>query len=140
MEIGAGLVALLAIAFFDAVWFLFLHTRSAAQTLDPVPQTLLQTYRIYQIAQAVLWAPVIEEFCFRGLLFRHLRTHHGFWFSALTSTVVFAAGHTQHHPLVLVSAAAMGLLACALREWRGSLIGCITLHACGNAAPLLFAL
>ncbi len=140
VEIGAGILALVGIVFFDSLWFWFLHFRSAAQTVEPLPQTFLDTFRVYQIAQAVLWAPLIEEFCFRGLLYRHLRTHHGFWLSALVTTVLFTAGHTQHHPLVLVSTAAVGLLACALREWRGSLIGCITLHACGNSLPFLFAL
>lgn len=45
------------------------------------------------VAMAVLVAPVIEEFVFRGLLFRSLADRHGFWLGAIASAVPFGLTH-----------------------------------------------
>jgi len=42
---------------------------------------------------AVLAAPALEEFVFRGLLFRSIADRHGFWAGALVSAVAFGAFH-----------------------------------------------
>jgi membrane protease YdiL (CAAX protease family) len=42
---------------------------------------------------AVIAAPVLEEFVFRGLLFRSIADRHGFWPGALASGLAFGAFH-----------------------------------------------
>ena len=42
---------------------------------------------------AVIAAPALEEFVFRGLLFRSVADRHGFWAGALVSAVAFGAFH-----------------------------------------------
>ena len=42
---------------------------------------------------AVIAAPVLEEFVFRGLLFRSIADRKGFWLGAIVSAVVFGAFH-----------------------------------------------
>jgi membrane protease YdiL (CAAX protease family) len=42
---------------------------------------------------AVIAAPVLEEFVFRGLLFRSIADRRGFWLGAVVSAIVFGAFH-----------------------------------------------
>ena len=42
---------------------------------------------------AVIAAPVLEEFVFRGLVFRSIADRHGFWAGAVLSAVAFGAFH-----------------------------------------------
>ena len=42
---------------------------------------------------AVIAAPVLEEFVFRGLVFRSIADRHGFWAGAIVSAVAFGAFH-----------------------------------------------
>ena len=91
-------------------------------------------------AKAVLYAPLIEEFFFRGLLHRHLRTRHGFVFTASATTLVFVTMHTQHDVGGLALVACMGFLMSVLREWRSSLVAAITMHATVNGVPILILL
>jgi membrane protease YdiL (CAAX protease family) len=42
---------------------------------------------------AVIAAPVLEEFVFRGLLFRSIADRHGFWAGAIVSAIAFGAFH-----------------------------------------------
>jgi membrane protease YdiL (CAAX protease family) len=42
---------------------------------------------------AVIAAPVLEEFVFRGLVFRSIADRHGFWAGAVVSAVAFGAFH-----------------------------------------------
>jgi membrane protease YdiL (CAAX protease family) len=54
---------------------------------------------------AVIAAPVLEEFVFRGLLFRSIADRHGFWPGALVSGVAFGAFH------LLTPGAQLGVIA-----------------------------
>ena len=79
----------------------------------------------------LLWAPVCEEVLFRGALYRELRGTCRWWIAALANGVFFAAWHPPS--ILSVWYIAIGFLACALREWRDSVIALITLHFCINA-------
>lgn len=83
------------------------------------------------VVSAVVWAPIFEEFFFRGALFRALRQWGGPWLAVPVSAVVFGFGHPYDlHGLIMVSLAgvAFGLV----REWRSSLIAPITMHVLYN--------
>jgi hypothetical protein len=45
------------------------------------------------VVMACIVAPVVEEFVFRGLLFRSIADRHGFWAGALGSAALFGLSH-----------------------------------------------
>ncbi|HMO13973.1 MAG TPA: CPBP family intramembrane metalloprotease [Pirellulaceae bacterium] len=89
---------------------------------------------------AVVIAPILEEIVFRGLLYRHLRELSHFWgrwisvlFAAAANAIVFA----MIHPQGILAIPVLGMLAISFslaREWRGSLIAPMTMHALNNGA------
>jgi hypothetical protein len=93
---------------------------------------------------AVVFAPVLEEILFRGLLLPALRWNHGFGASALVVTVLFAALHGFQTGLYWPALA--GIFVCGwvlawLRERHGVLWPSIAFHAGFNFTafvPVLF--
>lgn len=79
-----------------------------------------------------VWAPLVEEGIMRGALFRHLRGRMHFIVAAIVSALLFGALH-QYDMLMLAPVIALGASFAFIREWRGSLIGCMTAHAIHNA-------
>jgi hypothetical protein len=85
-----------------------------------------------------LAAPVVEEIAFRGLLYRHLRDltrRFGGAMSVSSSTLVTAFIFAVIHPQGLLAVPALMAIAIGLtlaREWRGTLITSMTMHALNN--------
>lgn len=83
-------------------------------------------------------APIVEETMFRGVLYRHLRDWTMFWtagvsvaFSAVLNGLIFAAIHPQGMVAIPVLATlAIGFT--LARQWRGSLLAPMTMHAIHN--------
>ena len=103
--------------------------------------TILQVYFV-----AALVAPFLEETVFRGLLYRQLRSASSKWpivgsviVSTLITSVVFAALHPQG-VLAIPVLAAMATGMTLLREWRGSLLASIMMHACNNGLMITLML
>lgn len=94
---------------------------------------------------AAVMAPIIEEIMFRGVLYRHLRDATARMrivvsviLSTLVNSLIFAAIHPQGIfgiPLLMSLAIGFSLA----REWRGSLIAPITMHAINNGGVTLLA-
>ena len=87
---------------------------------------------------AVIVAPIVEEIVFRGMLYRQLRSATAMmrvgWSVAL-STLIVSVIFAAIHPQGLVAIPALASLAIGMtlmREWRGSLLGSMTMHACNN--------
>lgn len=90
------------------------------------------------LVMACVIAPIVEETVFRGLLYRHLRElscRCRVWVSIACAVVVnsllFAAIHPQGLaavPLLATLAASFSLV----REWRGSLLAPMVMHAINN--------
>lgn len=91
------------------------------------------------VALATIWAPIVEETVFRGCLFRHLRSRVGFLIAAPMSAMAFGLMH-QYEIVLLGPVLALGVIFAFVREWRGSLIGAITMHALHNGTVLLFVI
>jgi membrane protease YdiL (CAAX protease family) len=87
---------------------------------------------------ATVWAPVTEELMFRGMLLGHLRERWGWWISAPVVGLVFALIHPQGWAAVPVLTS-LAVVFAGIREWRGSVIGCITAHGVHNGVALLVA-
>lgn len=89
------------------------------------------------VLMAVVAAPIIEEVCFRGLLYTALRGKMGVWASTFLSATIFAIIHPTFPGQFLMLFA----LACVLalvREKTGSLLPCIICHAINNGVAMLF--
>ncbi len=96
---------------------------------------------------ACVAAPIVEETMFRGVLYRHLRDRSIHWnrvvsvtVAAVVNGVIFAAIHPQGVLAIpLLTTLAVGFT--LAREWRGSLVSSITMHALNNSmvtAMMLF--
>ncbi len=100
------------------------------------------------ILAACVVAPILEEIVFRGLLYRHKReltVSWGLWLSIGFSTIVNGLLFAMIHPQGLLAIPILSTLAvafCLAREWRGSLIAPMTMHAINNGmvTGLLFLL
>ena len=88
---------------------------------------------------ACVYAPIVEETMFRGALFHHLRRCHGWLVSAVVSGILFAALHPQGWTAIPLLGA-MGMVFCAVREWRGTVLASGTTHAINNAVAVTLML
>lgn len=88
-------------------------------------------------------APIVEETVFRGVLYRHLREvgrlprELSVIFGAVVSSFIFAVIHPQGIIGVpVLMTLAFGFALC--REWRGSLVGPMAMHAVHNSIVTCF--
>lgn len=113
-------------------------------TLAPVSHPVAEMFNettsrlmlVIVFSVAVLFAPLVEEVFFRGVLLAHLQPRLGVPLALLASSVVFAAVHPQGLaglPALTAIAVVLG----AIRCWRGSLIAPITAHALHNGTLVL---
>jgi membrane protease YdiL (CAAX protease family) len=140
-EVGCGIAGYLAglpLLALAAVFVLLLskYTTGATPSHPIVNQLNRNTFHILLVL-ACVWAPVIEETFFRGVLFGYLRRRFSWVFSGVISAVLFALVHPQG--LLGVPVIGMiGFTMSAIREWRGSLIASMSAHALNNGSALLF--
>ena len=84
------------------------------------------------IMGAVVWAPLVEELVFRGAFYRYLRPS----FTVIGSTLISALLFSALHPQGLAGIPALmsiGIVLAVIREWRGSTIATMTMHAVHNS-------
>lgn len=96
------------------------------------------TSRACVIIAAVVLAPITEECCFRGILYRSLRNLVGVPVAVLLSSLFFAAIHMalgQTVPLMVFA-----VLLCLLYERTRSLRYCIAAHAVFNLITVVASL
>lgn len=89
-----------------------------------------------QVLLIVIAAPLAEEICFRGLLFRGFRTRLPFWLSAILAAAVFGLLHYETGVSAIPLLIFLGVVFALVYEKTGSLWPAIILHAANN----LFAL
>lgn len=113
-----------------------------AQASHPIQKALAEgdaSQRMLLLFIAAVAAPIVEEIMFRGVLFVHLRDLSRRWgrflsflFSALASSLIFAAIHPQGIIFIPILGA-LAVAFCLAREMRGSLISCMVAHGINNA-------
>jgi len=143
-EVSAGLGGYLAGLVFVAIGglaTLILVRLTGARPASPVVEELQggAWHLLGVFSAACIVAPVLEETMFRGVLFHHFRERWGWWISAPSVALIFAAIHPQGWVAIPVLSSIAIVLA-AIREWRGSLIASIVAHACNNFLALAAAL
>jgi len=99
---------------------------------DPIPMILI-------MGLACIWAPIVEETFFRGLLFGYLRRRLHWSLAGVSTGILFAVIHPQGWIAVPVLAT-IGFTLSAIREWRGSIIASMAAHSLNNGAVLLLAI
>jgi CAAX protease family protein len=87
------------------------------------------TYRIPLLMIAVVFAPMIEEFVFRGMLLKRWAATRGLWTGILGSAAVFAF----LHPPTWGGAFVFGIVAGILYLWSQSLLAPILMHVLNNS-------
>jgi membrane protease YdiL (CAAX protease family) len=142
-EIGGGLVGYLAGMPLMAVGLVLVvilskitgikGTHPIVQELQGSPWELVMVFFL-----ACVFAPISEELMFRGALFAHLRERFAWWLAAPMVAVVFALMHPQSW-IALPVLGAIAVVFAGIREWRGSIIGCMAAHAVHNGLALAFA-
>ncbi len=94
--------------------------------------------RVVIVLLAAVAAPLVEETMFRGVLYRQVRTAFarlGTAMSIVLSTLVVSFVFALIHPQGWVAIPALMSIAIGMtlvREWRGSLIASIVVHATNN--------
>lgn len=92
---------------------------------------------------AVIAAPVIEEFVFRGLLLRTFMQRWSFWPAALVSSLIFAVGHTYEvdtlagATILAANVGIIGVVHCYLVRVTGRLAPAMMSHALVNGLAVL---
>lgn len=84
---------------------------------------------------ATVWAPLVEEVVFRGAMYRHLRGRMGVVLAGVLSALTFGVMHGYAF-FALLPVITLGLNFALIREWRGSLVAPIFVHALHNATVL----
>jgi len=92
---------------------------------------------VADIFAATVWAPIVEELIFRGLLYGTLRTRLGPWPSALVSAVLFALPH-GYAVAGSLSVLASGVLWAWSYERTRSLLPGLLAHSANNLMSTLW--
>lgn len=118
---------------------------SVARTIPAVDEILQQAARaaeqysgqtIWILLLAVVFAPLAEEYFFRGLLYRSLDRELGDWRAMVLSAAFFAIFHP---PISWVPVACLGLFNAWLFKKTRHLLPCVICHTVYNALLILFA-
>jgi membrane protease YdiL (CAAX protease family) len=142
-EIGAGLLGYFAGIPLVLIGILLMGVLSAMSGMKgshPINEDLGGSAGelILAFVLACVVAPLTEELMFRGALFAHLREHFGWWISAPLVAFIFAVIHPQGW-VALPALGSLALVFAAIREWRGSIVGCMAAHALHNGLTLTLA-
>ncbi len=140
-EIGEGLIgyggtlpALLLAAIVVAVSMLM--RKGAAPPENPIAEMLTETTGfdlLLLFGMMTIWAPIVEESFFRGMLFGRLRGSMGVVGAALLSGLWFGLMH-GYSGILLLPVITIGVCFAFVREWRGSLVPTVVAHAVHNFA------
>jgi membrane protease YdiL (CAAX protease family) len=139
-EMFFGVVAYLAglpLMAAGVVVTLVLSRVSGANTSHPITNEAdgLQS-ALKLLLLAAVYAPLVEESLFRGALFHHLRGRHGWLFSAVIVSLIFAAMHPQGWAAI-PTLGAIGFTFAGIREWRGTIVASAAAHALNNGFVMI---
>jgi membrane protease YdiL (CAAX protease family) len=140
-RIGEVAKALAVTALGLLIWFVIGHFRGEA-----APAFAIESYKtakdagqldVYLIALCVA-APISEEFCVRGFLFRGWsQSFLGPVGAIVLSSAVWAALHTQYNMFYIIEIFTIGLLFGYFRYRSGSTWLTVVVHACVNLISLI---
>lgn len=100
-------------------------------------QALFATPMLLQIAATGIAVPLVEELIFRGLGFRRLRGHCGFWLSAIISSFMFAVMHGN--VVQGIYGFLLGIMMCYIYEEEDTLLAPWLFHTVANLLSVLIS-
>ena len=132
LGVGAGLgVAALAAGYMALLEFVPQLRESIDEAVKATATYEGQKFWIFLLV--VGFAPIAEEYFFRGLLFRTLERELGNWRSLVLSAAFFAIFHP---PLAWVPVACLGICTAWIFQTTRHLLPCIVCHMVYNACVL----
>ncbi|MGH2756519.1 MAG: lysostaphin resistance A-like protein [Actinomycetota bacterium] len=134
IPIVLGLMAVTALILFG-IEELFGGVPTAQDQVAPDESSLQVIDLVWLLLAGSVAAPIVEEFFFRGLLYRYLRVRSGFWIGALVSALLFAVFHIT--PALMPALFVFGIVQAWLYERYDSLYPPILLHALNNGVLLV---
>ncbi len=132
--LGGLLISVLLKFMIDLAQSQFGSGGSNAPISNPVFDAIVSSNPLMLIllfSLVTLWAPFVEEMIFRGAFFRHLRSRLGLVLAAVVSAMIFGGMH-GYELVMLGPVISLGVVFALMREWRGSIIPCITAHMLHN--------
>lgn len=122
---------------FAGLWISQGLFRNIQTPQHPIVDTLLRGGAPFWLAAvlAVVIAPIVEETCFRGMLYGALRSQMSVWPASVVSAAFFAAIHPTL-PAGFLPILSLGVVLAILREKTGSLVPSMVCHAANNAVAL----
>lgn len=145
--VGFGLLLEVVTVVASVVVAIFLHEVTGQQVEDTVQITpgLHGWSVVILVAMAIVVAPVVEEFVFRGLLFRSLADRYGFWVGAIASAVPFGLTHAGVGTAVdlwalRITLTVVGVLLAWVHWRRRNLLANIAAHATFNVIGVVVVL
>lgn len=142
-EIGAALAGYAAMLPFLvlvmallAFYMMWKHGQdpNAAPPSNPVVEMVAGTgwaELLLMFGLMTVWAPVVEETFFRGMLYRQLRGRMGVLAATVISALWFGLMH-GYSGFLLLPVITIGAGFALIREWRGSLLPTVIAHAIHN--------
>jgi membrane protease YdiL (CAAX protease family) len=140
-EVGAGIVGYitgLPLLLGAAVLVMTLSQYAGKTPVHPIVNEVSRgpLHMLMWGLMACIWAPIVEETFFRGVLFGYFRRHLAWATSSMITGFIFAIIHPQGW-IALPALAVIGFNLSVIREWRGSIIASISAHALNNGSALL---
>ena len=107
---------------------------TAEDQLSLGPATISVVDLVCLLIVGAVIAPIVEEFVFRGLLYRAIRSRWGIGWASVATALVFSLVHFT--PLLIAVFFVFGLILAAVVERYDSLYPPIVLHALNNSVAL----
>ncbi len=107
--------------------------------VDATPEFMVRVaestqYPVLMVLGIVVGAPLVEEFVFRGVVFRGwAASGMGPWLTIALTSLMWTALHVQYDVVVLAWLFLLGLLIGYVRHRTGSIWGPLVMHAFNNA-------
>jgi CAAX protease family protein len=149
LAVGAGFGVLLEIVAVatGAVVAVVLErlTGEAVESPEQISSDLQGWGVVILVLMAVIVAPAVEEFVFRGLLFRSIADRHGFWLGAIASAVPFGLTHVAVGGAVdlwalRITLTVVGVFLAWVHWRRRNLMANIVAHATFNVIGIVIIL
>jgi membrane protease YdiL (CAAX protease family) len=141
-EIGAGILGYIAglpLLMAAAIFVGIISRNAGKMPMHPIIDQITRSplHLVIWTLLACVWAPVVEETFFRGVLFGYFRQRAHWAISGIIVGLLFAIIHPQGW-IAVPLLATVGFILSAIREWRGSIIASISAHALNNTTAVLF--
>ena len=135
--VGLTIGAYIGFVVVAILWFALVGTPGEEEVLDTLGVERSTLLLVLGAIAVCIFAPIGEEFLFRGFMYPALRNGLGVaWAAALTGALFGVVHGFSAEVEALVPLAVFGAALCLLYQATGSLYPCIALHAINNAIAL----